>query len=486
MIAPSFTPSGGTPLNTTLTAVVTASFGGLEPVNTPQIPVRIGTPGADAIHAAAIAARELGENDLAQRLEDLGVALNELVSNPTDAVLRGQALANCSSLLSPARQPAAARRLRARPRGRLRRARRRRQRRAGAGRDQRAGRRARLFADQAEGLAAHAVEVFLQPASRLAQPGQPAVFDVLLHNVGTEAATYDLAAGLVPAGVTPMLSQASVVLAPDAFSAGITLTLNQNTAEVLVAGAFRVDASPQGFPGVVTSAHGSLLAREDFVSVVAVTPDPAFVDAGESVGVSARLLNAVNREQPALVSYRVLDPGDIEVFASVAVGTTLTVQTSLVTIDLGPLDTTGFADGVHTIEVTVTDPAPSRSRAARARRRSSSARRSPPRSRCRPGGGAGDATVTTSLVIASQPQAGASLAVVGQLPIATAVFDVALNGDIAYVCGAGGVHAGKRHRSHHAVAGHHQARVSALGLRGRRQPVDRARPRPRRQHRGAT
>ena len=314
--------------------------------------MRVGTPGADAIHAAAIAARELGEEDLAQRLEDLGVALNELVSDPTDAVLRGQALANCSSLLSllanlrplagfvPELEDAC---------DAL----------AGAGNGAQVlaainalGAALDSFADQAEGLAAHAVEVFLQPASRLAQPGQPAVFDVLLHNVGTGAATYDLAAGLVPAGVTPMLSQASVALAPDAFSAGITLTLTQNAAEVLVAGAFRVDVSPQGFPGIVTSAHGSLLAREDFVSVVAVTPDPAFVDAGDLVGVSARLLNAVNREQPALVSYRVLDPGDVEVFASVAVGTTLTVQTSLVTIDLGPLDTTGFDDGVHTIEVT--------------------------------------------------------------------------------------------------------------------------------------
>ena len=51
----------------------------------------------------------------------------------------------------------------------------------------------------------------------------------------------------------------------------------------------------------------------------------------------------------------------------------------------------------------------------------------------------GDVTVTTTLSI-EPAAAGAPLAVVGELDIATPVFDVAIRGDIAYVCGTGGVH----------------------------------------------
>ena len=440
MFAASFTPSAGTPLNTTLTAVLNASFGGIEPTRL-EIPVRVGTPGADAIHAASVAARELGENDLAQRLEDLGVALNRLVADPTNAVLRAQALASLSSILSllgniqslagfipeleDARDALAAAANGAQVLAAINA--------LGAALDP--------FADQAEDLAAHAVELLLQPASQAAQPGQPAVFDLLVHNVGTAPTTYNLTAGLVPAGVVPMLSQSSVMLAPDAFSAGITLTLTQGAATELVAGSFRVDVSPAGLPGIVTSVHGSLLGRADFVSVVAVVPAPAFADAGDVVDVSARILNAVNREQPALVSYRVLDPAAQQVFASVPVQTTLTVATSLVTLDLGELDTTGFDPGVHTIEVKVTDlaavPIPGGlGEAALLIGSPVTAALSVSPEVVTPG----DVTVTTTLSIKSLPQPGAPLAVVGELDIATPVFDVAIRGDIAYVCGSGGVH----------------------------------------------
>ena len=110
--------------------------------------------------------------------------MNRLVADPTNAVLRAQALASLSSILSllgniqslagfipeleDARDALAAAANGAQVLAAINA--------LGAALDP--------FADQAEDLAAHAVELLLQPASQAAQPGQPAVFDLLLHNVG--------------------------------------------------------------------------------------------------------------------------------------------------------------------------------------------------------------------------------------------------------------------------------------------------------------
>ena len=93
------TPAAGTPLNTTRTATITASFGAGEPV-TLSIPVRVAVPGADAIADAAVAASGLGNAALANRLDDLSIALTSLVQDPTSVVFKSQALASLDSILS--------------------------------------------------------------------------------------------------------------------------------------------------------------------------------------------------------------------------------------------------------------------------------------------------------------------------------------------------------------------------------------------------
>ena len=93
------TPAAGTPLNTTRTATITASFGAGEPV-TLSIPVRVAVPGADAIADAAVAASGLGNAALANRLDDLSIALTSLVQDPTSAVSKSQSLASLDSILS--------------------------------------------------------------------------------------------------------------------------------------------------------------------------------------------------------------------------------------------------------------------------------------------------------------------------------------------------------------------------------------------------
>ena len=104
------TPASSTPLNSQLTAAITATFG---PQNAPatqsvSIAVNVVVPGAAAIASAATAASALGNPDLAARLTDLSTALTNLVQNPTSAVFNGQAQASLNAvigLLSKRRSP---------------------------------------------------------------------------------------------------------------------------------------------------------------------------------------------------------------------------------------------------------------------------------------------------------------------------------------------------------------------------------------------
>ena len=57
-------------------------------------------PGADAIANAATAAVSLGDANLANQLNNLSVALTNLVQSPTDPVSKSQALASLQSILS--------------------------------------------------------------------------------------------------------------------------------------------------------------------------------------------------------------------------------------------------------------------------------------------------------------------------------------------------------------------------------------------------
>ncbi len=97
-------------------------------------------------------------------------------------------------------------------------------------------------------------------------------------------------------------------------------------------------------------------ARREFVSVVSVTATPPFTDAGGVLEISTRLLNAVNREQEARASFVVRDSSGTQIGAtSSPVDVTLTVQTSLVTLPLGSINTTGLPNGSYSIVMTLVD-----------------------------------------------------------------------------------------------------------------------------------
>lgn len=354
-------PSLSASLNSILAATITAAFNPAGEVfnRVVQISVRVAVPGADAIVTASATADTLGHTDLANRLNDLSTALTNLVQSPTSDVARSQSLAaldaviglvgadaylaplvasltNDRATLETATTPSAVQA-------------------AVSG----LGATLENVGDTLAAAVAHRFTIAFANNTGTAQPLVPSEFTILLRNTGTETTTYDLTAVGIPAGVAAAFSQTFVTLAPgqSTFSAGVpplTVTLTPGGGE-LSPFAFDVRAVARPAPAIAQSVSGSLSVRAEVVTVVSVSPTPAFADPGVPVAVSARLLNAVNREQVARVQYTVRNAGGTAVFTSAPVNANLTVLASLTAVALGTLNTTGFALGNYTIDVTVSD-----------------------------------------------------------------------------------------------------------------------------------
>ena len=349
-----FTPDAGTPLNTSLAATITATTGTV--VQRVVVPVSVAVPGAAAIGTAAEAAGRLGQPDLAARLRDLSTALTGLVQNPESRVFKGQATAALDTIarllaanqdlaqLAPAVAADAARL---------------------AGATAPADVQAAVVAlgntlgTVGATLADAANTRFTIGFERNSQVGRPQVpteYRLVLQNTGAATTTYDLAVSGLPAGVTAAFSADAVTLDPGQV-AQPTLTLTSTSTTELSPFTFTVTATARGAAGITRSAEGAFTVRDALVQVTAVTTDPPFTDPGGTVRVTARVLNAVNKQQEARASFTVTAPGGAVVFTSNPVPVTLTVLTTLTTVDLGTFDTTGFARGDYAIAVTVTDAA---------------------------------------------------------------------------------------------------------------------------------
>lgn len=357
------TPAASTPLNSLLTATITATFGSS---TTPQtqglrLPVRAVVPGGQAIADASVAAQQLGNDGLVDRLKDLSTALTDLVQDPADAVARGQALANLDSLIGqlvhdPFLAPFADALTRAKT--------------ALAGAMTAAAVQAAVhdlgdaldtLADVLSDEAKHRFTIGLTPDRGVILPGSPTTFNVVLQNNGTQATTYHLSVVGLPQGVTASFSQTSVTLQPGQQIGGgggnpIVLSLSEAGA-TLVAAHFTVVATPVGAPAITQGTAGELLLRNEAVLVAGVTATPPFTNAGGTVSVGARIQSAVNGPRTVKVSYTVTDPGGHVLFTSAPVSVALSTTSSPTDVDLGSFATTGFADGYDTITVTVADAA---------------------------------------------------------------------------------------------------------------------------------
>ncbi len=71
---------------------------GVPAVQTLTIPVEIAAPGVPALADAAAAAAQIGNSNLADQLNDLSVALTNLVQTPTSTVYLSQAQAAITSV----------------------------------------------------------------------------------------------------------------------------------------------------------------------------------------------------------------------------------------------------------------------------------------------------------------------------------------------------------------------------------------------------
>lgn len=413
------------------------------PIQTIQVPVQVVVPGADALANAAVTAGQVGNTALANRLNDLTTALTNLVQNPTSAIFKSQALANLDSVVSQASSDAfqsvftpALTTARAALAA------------ASTASDIQAAvvqlggaltTLATVLADEA----AHRFTLGLTTNSAVALPGSPATFDIALQNTGSASTTYDLSVSGLPADITAQLSQTSITLAPgNQIPNGnnrVTLSLTE-TGSQLTATGFTVTATPEGATELSLSTQGTLTLRPAFVAVTEVDPSPTFTAAGGQVQVSAKVLNAVNAVQQTQVSYTVTDRSGKKVFTSTPVPLTLTLQASLVTVNLGTLDTTGFANGSYTIAVTVADtsgkPLPgSTGQGTLLVGSPVTAALSVNPTLLPPGNG----TITDTLTVQAQTSFPNPLTLDGQVATTPTSTTVALSGNLAYVAGTSGI-----------------------------------------------
>ncbi|HTQ37661.1 MAG TPA: transglutaminase domain-containing protein [Pirellulales bacterium] len=448
-------PAAGLALNTDYNIVITPQVGQtvLDPFT---IVVHLAAPGADSAESAATIAGQLGDTPLGLRLEDLSEALTNLAQTPTSAVFNSQALAALDAiigLLPP--DPFLAPLVPALTADRTALAQA-----TTAATVQSAtlqlGNDLTTLANTLADEAAHGFTLALVTTSQVGQPQQPVKYQINLQNTGSQTTTYDLSVAGLPSGVTGVFSQQSVTLnsgqaTPTSGPSILTLTITSTSTTAISPFSFTVTATAEGAAEITRSVTGSFTVPPALVEVTSVTPSPAFAQAGDMVDVKAGILNAVNQQQKAKVYFTVTDSGNNVLFTSTPVTTTLNVLTTLSTVDLGNLDTTGFAQGDDTITVTVTDtsgnPIPGATGTGTlligspvTASESVSSSTLPP----------GTSTITNTLQIDSTVNIAPPLTLVGQLPdsdphstnsFSGGVLDgVTVNGNVVYVFGSGGLY----------------------------------------------
>ncbi len=439
------TPDASEPLNSLLDATITAIFGPPAALTSQSfdIPVEVAVPGASAIASASVAAEQLGDTDLSNRLNDLSAALTSLVQSPTSAVAQSQAGASLNAVISllsddpvlnslvPALTTDGAQLAQATTANAVQAAT------SVLGND--LGTLGTTLTDKA----AHGLTLGLVVNTLVGQPQSPTNYQLVIQNTGNATTTYDLTVSGLPSGVTASLSQTSITLSSAQVSPGsngvFTVAITSNSTTDLSPFSFTVTATAEGATEVHATVVGSFAARPAFVQVTSVTPSPTFANPGGMVDVQARLLNAVNKQQQAEVSYTVTDSGGTVLFTSTPVITTLNVLTTLTTVDLGNLDTTGFALGEDTITVTVADatgtpiPGATGTGALLIGTPVTATLSASPNVVA-----SGTSTVTNTLTVTSQQTIPGALGLLGQAAVAGAT-DVVRNGDFLYVAGSAGI-----------------------------------------------
>jgi hypothetical protein len=189
--------------------------------------------------------------------------------------------------------------------------------------------------------AVQAVSVTDNPAQVNTLPGVGGTTNLTLQNVGNTSES------------EAVLATASPGLTVSGLSSPVALGLGASATQTLT---LTPDASTRLNSTLQASLVVGPAATQNVVSVVNVNTSTNFAAAGQSVTVSADVLNGVTQTEQAQASFKVLDgSGNVVLPPSTAVPLTLSALTNVATVNLGSLDTSGLTAGQYTIQVSITD-----------------------------------------------------------------------------------------------------------------------------------
>lgn len=350
------TPAANTPLNSMLTATITATFGsvsGQPQTDGAQVNLSIKPAETIAVEQAALAALQTQNSQLAANLSSLAGTFGQLQSAPTDKRLWERATLRLTNIyilaqsdsdllefvpqIQEARNLAATQNL-----------------------SPLQGLVHILFSgirDVFEQEARHAFTLALSPANVELQPGQDQTFIVRIENQGTASTTVTVKVDPLPAGVTADLSQTQITLAPgevsDTFSnAPIILTLSQSVQSVKTF-SLRLSGTVAGADALTQRASAYVVIRPAIADVLSISANPSVVEPGTPVAISAQILNTANTIRPVLARVEVRDQADMMVAILPDISLTLMPGTNTITTNLGTFLTDGLPNGLYWLHVSL-------------------------------------------------------------------------------------------------------------------------------------
>ncbi len=206
--------------------------------------------------------------------------------------------------------------------------------------------------------------IFLRPSNTLANdggatgPNQPAQWSIYLANNSPNLQVYTLSLTGVPGGVTSQFSQPTITLGPAGSANGnnisfyvVTLTLTPG-ATFNQPFSFNVVATPQGAPDFPVSAPGTLLIRPESVYIDQITATPQSTNPGTPVTVTARVFSVVNEQIQTYAVLIITDPhGNVLCCGYQSNTVTLSPSSTIQTVTFPAIDTSSFIDGVYSLSV---------------------------------------------------------------------------------------------------------------------------------------
>ncbi|MCW5890285.1 MAG: hypothetical protein KIT14_07005 [bacterium] len=177
----------------------------------------------------------------------------------------------------------------------------------------------------------------------------------MLDNLGAAATTVGLSVGDLPTGVTATLSTGQVVLArgerrDPSGPGGVTVTVSQAQESSTVFRLLVVGTALEA-PGVARSASAFVAVRPAAADVVGVDLAPSVVESGDTVAVSARVLNSANARRSIVARADLLDASGATVGEPLKVDVDLVASLDVATVPIGQLGTSGLPDGLYQVRV---------------------------------------------------------------------------------------------------------------------------------------